>query len=110
MVIEILHPYTKMFGVSYLCRDCPANETMQHAQSISRDVCKRLVGIGTVGAFSQYSRSTVITGLVGKEIPYLLVWCLAHRQELAIKVTLKVHSLIHWIRWYYICTMVVATL
>ena len=75
MVIEILHPYTKMFGVnmSYLCRDCPANETMQPAQSISRDVCKRLVGIGTVGAFSQYSRSTVITGLVGKEIPYLLV-------------------------------------
>ena len=48
MVIEILHPYTKMFGVSYLCRDCPAHETMQHAQSISRDVCKRLVGIGTV--------------------------------------------------------------
>ena len=110
MVIEILHPYTKMFGVSYLCRDCPANETMQPAQSISRDVCKRLVGIGTDGAFSQYSRSTGITGLVGKEIPYLLVWCLAHRQELAIKVALKVHSLIHWIRWYYICTMVVVTL
>ena len=107
MVIEIFHPYTKMFGVSYLCRDCPANETMQHAQSISRDVCKRLVGIGTVGAFSQYSRST---GLVGNEIPYLLVWCLAHRQELAIKVALKVHSLIHWIRWCYICTMVVVTL
>ena len=69
--------------------------SLQHAlerlniQSISRDACKRLVGIGTDGA-SVNIADQGLKGLVEREIPWVYwSWCLAHRLELAIKDALK---------------------
>ena len=89
-------------ALSYLCIDCPVDGTakgllgsLQHAlerldiQSISRDACKRLVGIGTDGA-SVNIADQGLKGLVEREIPWVYwSWCLAHRLELAIKDALK---------------------
>ena len=54
-------------------------------QSLTRNLCSRLVGIATDGVLANVAANG-LKGLVEKELQWIFwMWCLAHRLELAIK-------------------------
>ena len=50
--------------------------------------CSKLVGFRTDGASANIARAG-LKGLVEKELPWIWMWCLAHRLELAVKDSFK---------------------
>ena len=59
-------------------------------KAITAEDCVRLVGRGTDGAAVNIASNAGLKGLITKEVPRLfLMWCFAHRLELAIKDSLK---------------------
>ena len=70
-------------------------QSLQHGleclgiQSITKEACKKLVGIATDGAAVNVAGNG-LKGLVKKELEWIFwMWCLAHRLELAIKDALR---------------------
>ena len=73
---------------------------------LDKENCKTLIGIGTDGASTNIAAAG-LKGLVEAELEWVFwTWCLAHRQELALKDALKgtVFDLVDdmLIRLYYI--------
>lgn len=71
-------------------------EVFKHAlncldiNSVSKEECAKLVGVGTDGASANIAASGGLKGLVEKELPWIFwMWCLGHRLELAIKGALQ---------------------
>ena len=71
-------------------------EVFKHAlscldiNSVSKQECAKLVGVGTDGASANIAASGGLKGLVEKELPWIFwMWCLGHRLELAIKGALQ---------------------
>ena len=58
-------------------------------RKISTEQSKKLVGVGTDGAFANIAAKG-LKGLVEQQVPWIFwMWCLAHRLELAVKNSLK---------------------
>ena len=71
---------------------------------MSAKACKKLVCIGTDGAASNIAASG-LKGVVERRLGWVFwMWCLAHRLELVVKDTLRVHASIRLMRCVSDCS------